>query len=231
MNLQFDSLAELTAFLDFAGYAKKTTSEITVDLKMSQTDIDTLLHTAAAQIDRQCVMSAADGSGGTGGVGLDAYVAQQLQPALETCVAAASSYADVESPIKRKRRTKAEIAADEAAIVAHPTHGEARTNAQTKPLDNLKSVAEAVLAHSVSAEGQAEFERAEVAASEAPAPVAPPSDIEHLRLCREFISSQGMNKYEHSFALAGIEGKNIMAFTDEDRTKHVAALAQLASAA
>ena len=116
----------------------------------------------------------------------------------------------------RRRRTKAEIAADEAAEKAAAAGAADVTfdkpdevanpfagNAVAEPLDNLKPE---------------------------PETAAVPSDIEHLRHCREFIATQGMAKYEQSFVTAGIDGKNIMAFTDADRAKHIAALNQLAAA-
>ena len=113
--------------------------------------------------------------------------------------------ADGQKP-KRTRRTKEQIAADNAAADA-PTHA-----SEVAPADVVESAAVVT------------------AAVASPAPnAAPPSDIEHLKLCREFISTHGMAKYEQSFIQAGL-ASNIMAFSDADRAKHVLALDKIAAA-
>jgi hypothetical protein len=114
--------------------------------------------------------------------------------------------ADGQKP-KRTRRTKEQIAADNAASET-PTHADGLV-----PINGVEPAT--VAANSTAA---------------APAPnAAPPSDIEHLKLCREFISTHGMAKYEQSFIQAGL-ASNIMAFSDADRAKHVLALDKIAAA-
>lgn len=197
MNLQFDCLDELKEFLAFSGYTKKTTGEITVDLRVSDKQLSGIVELAAEQI--------------SGNIERFAAEAQDVPTSpLVTGQAGGEPTDATHAEGKRKRRTKAEIAADEAAKQATPV----TFDKPTDPLDNLKT-------------DPGTPEAAAVAAA-VPA-TEPPSDIEHLRLCREFIGVQGMAKYEQSFALAGIEGKNIMAFTDADRAKHVAALDKLAA--
>jgi hypothetical protein len=101
----------------------------------------------------------------------------------------------------RKRRTKAEIAAA-AALEAHGAEVEQEVEAQAE-----------------------QYEPSAVA--EPSAPLAPLSDVEHLKLCRDFISQHGMGKYEQSFTTAGLTN-NIMSFTDEQRAQHRAVLVKLA---
>ena len=116
--------------------------------------------------------------------------------------------ADGQKP-KRSRRTKEQIAADNAASET-PTHADGLV-----PLNGVEPAAVAANP---------------TAAVAAPAPnAAPPSDIEHLKLCHEFISTHGMAKYEQSFVQAGL-ASNIMAFSDADRAKHVLALEKIAAA-
>lgn len=191
MNLQFDSLDELKDFLAFTGYTKKTTSEITVDLRVSDVQLADIVKRAEEQIEADEPRAAVEASiaaglaspfasGQTGGETTDATHAEG----------------------RRRRRTKAEIAADEAAKLAPPVTFDKPADS----LDNLKTDA------GTPAEG-----------------TAPPSDIDHLRRCREFISEHSMATYEKSFALADLAGKNIMAFTDADRAKHGDALDLLAA--
>ena len=217
MNLQFDSLDELKAFLEFAGYAKQ-----------------------------DVVISSATGSWPDEIAKLPPrYHEAQTLAEITSPVNEARAKQTAEPPEKmtRKRRTKAEIAADEAAVrdaaaqlvadaPANPTVGDVlavfgatQADAATTavPIEELQGV-------------NGETVHVGGAPVESPSSVAPPSDIEHLRLCREFIATHGMNKYDRSFELAGIEkdasgtAKNIMAFTDTDRAKHAAALAHLATA-
>ena len=108
---------------------------------------------------------------------------------------------------KRIRRTKEQIAADNAASET-PAHADGLVTS-----DAIERAATAV----------------DLAATTSVTNAVPPSDIEHLKLCREFISTHGMAKYEQSFVQAGL-ASNIMAFSDADRAKHVLALDKIAAA-
>ena len=207
MNLSFESLDDLKNFLAFAGYAKKTTGEIAVDLRVSDEQHASIVTLAAAQLE--------------GTVAADAPPGLDVADPTAVTDQAGGEPADA-PPVKRGRRTKAEIAAAAAHAVA----------AAAARADYAVAAA-AVAAHAdyakkttreITVDLQLEPE-----SKSDQGPTASPSDIEHLRLCREFIATQGMAKYEQSFPMAGIEGKNIMAFTDADRAKHVAALHQLAT--
>lgn len=192
MRIEFDSIADLKAFLDFAGYAKKNDGTMTVNMRVSSDELENLQVIAEHQVKTITEMGIATAD-----------------------TASPSDTASPEQPEKvtRKRRTKAEIAADEAAKAA----GEAPASAPVNETADVETVASPFDAEPAPVNETTQESTAE--------PTAPPSDIEHLKLCREFIASHGMAKYDQTFVAAGLEGKNIMSFTDADRAKHAAALA------
>jgi hypothetical protein len=216
MKFEFNSLDELKEFLQFVvaisnqPTPKKNTSEITVDLRVDVTDA--MLRTLAES-------NIGNGAGGTVNVQDAGSVEHIDMSSLASPFASGQTGGEpadaTHAEGKRKRRTKAEIAADEAAKLAPPV----TFDKPADPLDNLKEECGTPGATT----GSLEASVAAVVSTGAP------SDIDHLRRCREFISEHSMATYEKSFALADLAGKNIMAFTDADRAKHGAALDLLAA--
>ena len=159
------------------------------------------------------------GPGGAGSLGSGGYTVaygiggvSSADHSVQTTVAGAPG-TDGQTE-KRKRRTKAEIEADKAAsdVKDTPSAGAQAVDTTGVTFDNPPPVGASVVAGGVTT--AYEFMDATTALT----------DIEHLRLCREFISKHGMAKYEASFVEAKLDGKNIMSFSDADRMAHVAVL-------
>jgi uncharacterized protein YciI len=146
----------------------------------------------------------------------------------------AANVAENAAVAKRKRRTKAEIAADEAAAAVV---NEAIEPTSDAPADNGNPF-EQVGSENVQAILNAPDQKSAIAAGiaatssgttdELPArdDAAAMDAITHLNRCREFIASQGMPKYNESFTVAGLQ-PNVMAYSDADRAHHAAALDHL----
>lgn len=128
-------------------------------------------------------------------------------------------------PAKRKRRTKAEIEADEKAAADAAKAQEPGAVATETPADASTAPA-----------GANPFAVAETAAETPATPAAEPDAAEaivtpfqHLTRAREFIAKHGMPKYNESFAKAGLDA-NVMGYSAEQRALHMDALAALESA-
>jgi len=132
----------------------------------------------------------------------------------------------VTEPAKRKRRTKAEIEADEtaAAEAAAAELAKAQQTGQVQPESGTTSPTGAnpfdqpSTLQDVGAEGQAATD----ASSESDV-VTP---FQHLTRAREFIAKHGMPKYNESFAKAGLDA-NVMGYTAYQRGVHMSALDEL----
>lgn len=125
-------------------------------------------------------------------------------------------------PVKRKRRTKAEIEADEEA-------------AKAAAADAVRTAGA-----SVAAEGTNPFEAAadDTKVGTLNDGTAPTGDaageevvtpFQHLTRAREFIGKHGMQKYNESFAKAGLD-PNVMTYTAYQRALHIDALNALEAA-
>lgn len=147
-------------------------------------------------------------------------------------------------PTKRKRRTKAEIEADEKRIAVDAL---ARQVADGNRKEFAEEVAvayakgdEKAAEPAAQPEGTNPFEQAATPAAEAASPAADPADpvageesivtpFQHLTRAREFIGKHGMPKYNESFAKAGLD-PNVMAYTGYQRALHIDALDALEAA-
>jgi hypothetical protein len=129
------------------------------------------------------------------------------------------------APVTRKRRTKAEIAADKAAkladpVVAHPTHSEPRINVVHNPLDNLKAEPGTPV-ESTDGDSWA-WARPDV---QAQAALFDGTDkLAHMNEAREFIAKHGFPSYNDTMAIAGTP-PNIAAYSPEQVALHRAAMA------
>lgn len=131
-------------------------------------------------------------------------------------------------PVKRKRRTKAEIEADDKAA--------AETAAAVFNSKEPAEASETLAGASTAPEGANPFAAAEPAAE---TPATPAGDVEaadttvtpfqHLTRAREFIAKHGMPKYNESFAKAGLDA-NVMGYSAYQRALHMDALAALEAA-
>lgn len=228
MDLHFHSLSELTEFLTWVD-ARRPASVIagiaTLDAAYNSPAV------AAAVAD--AVQTAAE-------------VAHELAGAVSVDVVEASGAAG--EPVKRKRRTKAEM---EAAALAELNAG-ADTSALTKgnpgPASGAVSAQDGQPTTSVGgnnpfasllgADGTPALAPAATGA-EQPATEQPanPADLaavaaalgevsatDHLNKCREYIAKHGLAAYNETFAKAGLTA-NVLAFTGEQRALHVAVLA------
>lgn len=226
MKLEFDSLADLNDFLQWAdGYSGS--QNVTVRIPAS----------AAMAMGAASVRERIAGSGG----GVDTRVGvvafdtpqQPLQAdhvSLGDKVPEGEGVGDsqVEQTARRKRRTKAEIAADskaadgakeakaeEPGALAAETPPTAQTG--TNPFDTAAAPGHAAPA------GTLASTRPDDSADTTVTP------FQHLTRAREFIAKHGMPKYNESFAKAGLDA-NVMAYTAEQRALHLEALAALEGA-
>jgi len=131
---------------------------------------------------------------------------------------------------RKPRKTKAEKDAEAAAAAGGSQGGASGTGEPPVTFDHSNADTQAERVASVVADPQPLDNLKPETPTTPTASSAAPSDVEHLKLCRNFIALHGVGTYEKSFAAAGLEGKNIMAFTDADRANHVKALDALAAA-
>lgn len=118
-----------------------------------------------------------------------------------------------EAQQKRTRRTKAEMAA--AANIAQ------RPEAPAEPVvvKEADPEPERVIEYAMPTDAN-EF----IAAQMAERPEL--SQLEHLNIARSFISAKGMEKYNQTFALAGLPA-NVMGYSPADCARHAAAMSFL----
>jgi uncharacterized protein YciI len=151
----------------------------------------------------------------------------------------AANVAENAAVAKRKRRTKAEIAADETSERAKNVEpfGDEPGNTPDAPAvdgnpfeqvgsENVQAILNAPDQKSAIAAGIAATSSGTTDELPARDNAAAMDAITHLNRCREFIASQGMPKYNESFTVAGLQ-PNVMAYSDADRAHHAAALDHL----
>lgn len=140
-------------------------------------------------------------------------------------------------PARRKRRTKAEIeAADKAAAGAEQAKAQGSQDAGEASLEAARAT---LRDKEPAPAGTNPFDTAPRPDHAAPAAAAgaQPDDsadttvtpFQHLTRAREFIAKHGMPKYNESFAKAGLDA-NVMAYTAEQRALHLEALTALEGA-
>lgn len=198
MRLEFNSVSELAEFFDF--------------MQGSRHQIASLAMTAGAMF----AEGAQDGE------------TVELTPAPEqaTDIVAEGTVESPEPKVKRTRRTKAEMEAARAAVtealergevVENPFAQQAEAQAPANPQfqEEVAKIAQTD-PHDVAGDA-AGFIKARVA--ERPEL----TQIEHLNVARAFIGKYGMDKYNQSFALAGVTN-NVMAYQPSDCALHAAAL-------
>lgn len=123
----------------------------------------------------------------------------------------------------RRRRTKAEIEADEkAAAAAELAKAQQTGQVQTETAPNGANPFEqpATDGAMTSAPNDGTAPTGDAAGEEVVTP------FQHLTRAREFIGKHGMQKYNESFAKAGLD-PNVMAYTAYQRALHIDALAAL----
>jgi len=224
MNLSFDSIDDLNHFLHWADKyrAVDLTANRTRDLIGPAVD-DGPLPTIDASAGMPPPVPG-DPSGAA------------LQPAADT-----ATPGDV-APVPRRRRTKAEIEADKAAVaaagaavthvdVARVVHadGSVTTTSVGLPPDVNPSDVTGVPT------GANPFEQAATAPAGEPAAgaVGGESDVvtpfQHITRAKAFIAKHGTLKYGESFAKAGLDA-NVMGYTAYQRGVHMATLDELEKA-
>lgn len=140
-------------------------------------------------------------------------------------------------PVKRKRRTKAEIEADDkAAAEAEQAKAQGSQDAGEASLEAARAT---LRDKEPTPAGTNPFNAAPPPDHAAPAAAAgaQPDDsadttvtpFQHLTRAREFIAKHGMPKYNESFAKASLD-VNVMAYTAEQRALHLEALTALEGA-
>lgn len=143
--------------------------------------------------------------------------------------------ADTDKPVRRRRRTKAEIEAqegtstvEEAVIEAIDVSVEVPAVATVPEAPEVQvQVIEAPLAHKVdlNTDHGRELALAQIAVI-AEGSYKNITVIDHLNMGRNFIAAHGIQKYNEAFTLVDVP-QNVMSFTQEQRTHHAAALAFL----
>lgn len=225
MNLQFDSIGELEQFLMFAAHIGRAFATAPA---------------AEHQMDQPTVSE-------NGGSTEPESPPLGDQAGEDTDGAAAATGAPSE-PVKRKRRTKAEMeaaaraVADARAADPETTEGNAAQAAPAEipmpPADYLKQLqtepesaesnpnpfAQAPAIQAIlDAPTHAASLAAAAAAMQKPLDELPVvTSLQHLQECQQFIQKHGMPKYSESFR-DGLTA-NIAAYTDEQRSQHVAIL-------
>jgi hypothetical protein len=222
MKLEFDSISELEQFLMFSahiGQAFTARPQAPAPAKMDEATVSDNGASSALS-----ALSGGEPAGEDAGADADEVVADTAP--------------------KRKRRTKAEIAAGEAAalqargdsgelavdatqaLAAMPATVEMRSSEDEVPAGRNANpfaqspATQAILeapthAASLAAAGEAMQRPLEV------------SGIDHLRACQSFIQAHGMQKYNESFR-DGLNA-NIATYTAEQRAQHVGVLHSLAT--
>lgn len=250
MHLSFDSIAELSDFLEFCGRCER------IDRLPTQVTINTPTASAVEQAAERGVLAAMQQPAQV--VDADVEIAQPAE----------------EQP-KRRRRTKAESEAEKAAlaplyeeggplppvmtdaevaasnippgpeVIANPFAAPSQVGSENIQaiLSAPNSVSRAAAAAKATGPGSepvpeepAAATPAEVAVGDtfamlqaAAALIDGSNAIEHMTKCREFISTHGMQKYGEGFALVGLDS-NVMGYSPADRSLHLASLQYLASA-
>lgn len=160
------------------------------------------------------------------GVAFDAPVSPESGEA--TPPAGDTKPADSPEPTKRKRRTKAEIEADEAAAVAAKAAQAAGGSVDVARVAHADGTVttRSVGLQDVGAEGAETLngDKKPEPADEAGESVVTP--FQHLTRAREFIAKHGMPKYNESFTKAGLDA-NVMAYSAFQRALHLTALDEL----
>lgn len=208
MKLEFDSIQELDAFLS---WADNYSAGANVTLRVPSADVRKMF---ALDVETPDVASLADPQG-------DVAFDTPQQPLQADHVSLNDKVPETSpEPARRKRRTKAEIEADDKAAAEA-----AAAKAQETPADA-----------STAPEGANPFAAVETAAETPTTPAAEPdaadttvTPFQHLTRAREFIAKHGMPKYNESFAKAGLDA-NVMGYSAYQRALHMDALAALEAA-
>jgi hypothetical protein len=209
MQLTFDSIYELELMIRAMGYVRRdTAAELTcgdITLRGSEQFVKDL--TEAGSVSTLDHVSLQETGDGPDTVVID-RVKRTAPPAAE----------EVEQP-KRKRRTKAEMEAEETAqTVGATTVGGSEPEAvqppQVNPLDNLKPEAAAAETNSSA--------HAEIAAM---VDLFDGTDtLTHINEGRDFIAKHGFMSYNETMTLADVPA-NITTHTPEQASRHRAAMA------
>lgn len=215
MHLSFNSIQELDAFLswagDYRGHILTEPAVLGVSGRVGDVAFDTPPATDGVPAD--------SGPSGAGGETVDKVPETSSEP------------------VKRKRRTKAEIEADDkAAAEAEQAKAQGSQDAGEASLEAARAT---LRDKEPTPTGTNPFDTAPPPDHAAPAAAtgAQPDTIadttvtpfQHLTRAREFIAKHGMPKYNESFAKAGLDA-NVMAYTAEQRAMHLDALAALEAA-
>lgn len=267
MNLAFDSIDELNIFLRWADKYSSAQPVACVQgaggsYTAQRRSGEVILHPVGeggggGGSSYGTLISATGGTGGGMGTGEAprmpppvtgdpsgaCLVPETLQPGTQGVDNAPAATAE---PPKRKRRTKAEIEADEKAAAAATQVGSvdiARVmnadgtvtttsvglppdvkpeEVMTKP-EGANPFAQGEHVHTgVQTAGETQNDEGTAEAGE-PAVVTP---FQHLTRAREFIAKHGMPKYNETFAKAGLDA-NVMAYTAYQRGVHMAIMDEL----
>lgn len=143
------------------------------------------------------------------------------------CVAQETAISESPWPVRRKRRTKADIEAekaaqDQGATVVATEAPVVATAPQATPLDNLKSESETPVVHHTSHNDQTRAEIATMAALYDG--TSPDAKLAHLSEGRDFIAKHGFLTYNETMTLADVP-PNISTHTPEQASLHRAAMA------
>lgn len=207
MQFTFDSIDELNAFLNWSRNYGERTAELVVagvsgSIQPCTSDVTYTTHVHAA----------------------DTPPAAETASTVPPPETPHPGDSQVEQAARRKRRTKAEIAADEKAAA-----DAAATKSQEPTAEATETPADATTAP----DGANPFAAAEPAAETPANPTAEPdaadttvTPFQHLTRAREFIAKHGMPKYNESFAKAGLDA-NVMGYSAYQRALHMDALAAL----
>lgn len=235
MNLTFNSIHELDEFLRWADlYRMAGAQEPVVPGVSGSAGIDSLgarLEAAGG------TFTAGDGSPSD----LEARDMQMgpYDPALVP-PAANAALPPAAKPARRKRRTAAEIEADEQRIAADVTAAKVADD------NRAEHGAEAAAAYAQTSEtaptGANPFEQPVAGGADAPATpaeTAPAADVstesdaeevvtpfQHITRAKAFIAKHGMPKYNETFAKASLD-PNVMAYTAYQRALHMTAMDEL----
>jgi hypothetical protein len=212
MKLEFDSVEDLAYFLDWADKYRNAGA-----LGMIGVAVDTAYCASAAVDDGPLPTIDAAALPARSAEEIEAEGRRQFAAVLQPTA----------EPAKRKRRTKAEIEADEKAAAD-------AAGADLKAASDAGAAEPAADATGVPA-GANPFEQAVTAPAGESAAGAESgeSDVvtpyQHLTRAREFIAKHGMPKYNESFAKAGLDA-NVMGYTAYQRGVHMATLDELEKA-
>lgn len=198
MQLTFENMDELREMIAAMGYVKDTqigTISVRLDGNEFAKNVESAMHEALTRTEPSPIE----------------------KNEAECAAATAGSYAEIEAPTKRKRRTKAEIEADKAAQTAATVETLPNVEApKADPLAILQSEAPAPVyngdAHQAITETAGLFDGND--------------KLAHLNEGREFISKHGFALYNESQRLADVP-PNIAAHTPEQVSRHRAAMAWL----